>query len=86
MAGREHARIIITGASDGIGAEMARQLAGNPQSLQLTLAARNPESAGRGGNARPWGPGAGVPTDVSDEAACRALIERSVQQFGGWMC
>ncbi len=36
------ARIIITGASDGIGAEMARQLAQTHGSrLQLTLAARN---------------------------------------------
>jgi NAD(P)-dependent dehydrogenase (short-subunit alcohol dehydrogenase family) len=88
MAGREHARIIITGASDGIGAEMARQLAAVP-----AIAAADPGRAQSGGNCRPWRPmpgpwrpGAGVPTDVSDEAACRALIERSVQQFGGWMC
>jgi NAD(P)-dependent dehydrogenase (short-subunit alcohol dehydrogenase family) len=35
------------------------------------------------------GPGAqllAVPTDVSDEAACRALVAQSVQQFGGWTC
>jgi short-subunit dehydrogenase len=48
------ARIIITGASDGIGAEMARQLAQTHGSrLQLTLAARN------AGNLQPWQSNAG---------------------------
>ena len=79
-------RIIITGASDGIGAEMARQLAQTPQSrLQLTLAARNAanlETVAQQCRAL----GAQVliaPTDVSDQAQCRALIDAAVRQFGG---
>ena len=78
--------ILITGASDGIGAEMARQLAAqHQQSLQLTLAARNPDTL-QTVAAQCQAHGAQlltVPTDVSDEAACRALVARSVQQFGG---
>lgn len=79
-------RIVITGASDGIGAEMALQLARQyPQSLQLTLAARNLEAL-QAVAAQCQAQGAQVlvlPTDVSDQAACRALIERSAQHFGG---
>ena len=79
-------RIIITGASDGIGAEMARQLAQTHGSgLQLTLAARN---AGNllavAEQCRALGAQVlTVPTDVSEEAQCRALIDAAVQQFGG---
>lgn len=76
-------RIVITGASDGIGAEMARQLARQyPQSLQLTLAARNLEAL-QTVAAQCQALGAQVlvlPTDVSDQAACRALIARSAQR------
>lgn len=79
-------RIIITGASDGIGAEMASQLAhSHRDQLQITLAARNQEhlqAVARQCEAA----GAQVlvtPTDVSDEAQCRALIDQSVQHFGG---
>lgn len=79
-------RILITGASDGIGAEMARQLAAqHQQSLQLTLAARNPDNL-QTVAAQCQTQGAQVlvvPTDIADEAACRALVARSVQQFGG---
>ena len=80
------ARIIITGASDGIGAEMALQLAQTHQSrLQLTLAARNAgnllavaeQCRALGAQVQE------VPTDVSEEAQCRALIDAAVQQFGG---
>ena len=79
-------RIIITGASDGIGAEMALQLAQTHQSrLQLTLAARNAgnlqavaeQCRALGAQVQE------VPTDVSEEAQCRALIDAAVQQFGG---
>ena len=80
------ARIIITGASDGIGAEMARQLAQTHGSrLQLTLAARNAGNLQAvAEQCRALGAQVlEVPTDVSEEAQCRALIDAAVQQFGG---
>ena len=79
-------RIVITGTSDGIGAEMARQLAQTYQSqLQLTLAARNADNlqaVARLCEAH----GAQVlvqPTDVSVEAQCRTLIAEAVRRFDG---
>jgi short-subunit dehydrogenase len=77
--------IIITGSSDGIGAEMARQLArSGGAGLALVLAARNEamlqavatECAGYGCATLV------VPTDVAQEAQCRALIEATIAQFG----
>lgn len=77
--------VIITGASDGIGAELARQMAKEhgPQ-LSLVLAARNvtklQEVARR---CEQLGAKAMVrPTDVSIEADCRGLIADTVDQFG----
>ena len=79
-------RIVITGASDGIGAEMALQLAQTHQSqLQLTLAARNAgnlQAVARQCEAH----GTQVlvqPTDVSVEAQCRTLIAEAVRRFDG---
>lgn len=79
--------IIITGASDGIGAEMARQLAQrHGAEAGLVLAARNEallEEVAR--QCRSHGSEVFVvPTDVSDAAQCRALVERSVERFG-WL-
>ncbi|TAG75574.1 MAG: SDR family oxidoreductase [Burkholderiales bacterium] len=74
--------IIVTGASDGIGAELARQLAAFKP--KLVLAARRPEALNEVAKACE-AQGAQclvVPTDVSIEADCRALIERAVAQFG----
>lgn len=77
--------IIITGSSDGIGAEMARQLAKQfGAKLALVLAARNREMlqvvadqcAGHGSIVLV------VPTDVGVEAECRALVETCIQRFG----
>jgi short-subunit dehydrogenase len=75
--------IIVTGASDGIGAALALTLA--DQSTNLVLAARNEgklrdvarqcEDAG----ARTHVAG----TDVADRSACQALMERTVAAFGG---
>lgn len=75
--------IVITGASSGIGWELARQLAG--QGARLALAARQAEKLaelsmlcrGLGGEAL------AVPTDVSDEKQCQALIEKTVKTYGG---
>jgi short-subunit dehydrogenase len=74
--------VVITGASSGIGAEMARQLA--DQGAKLVLAARRAvqleavaaECRSRGGEALI------VPTDVTDEGKCRALIEAAVAHYG----
>ena len=74
--------LVITGASDGIGAELARQLAA--ERPKLVLAARSAEPLERVAAAcRARGAQAiAVPTDVADEAACRALIARAATEFG----
>ena len=74
--------VIVTGASAGIGKALALQLA--RQGAKLAIAARR---AGRleqvadeirllGGEALV------VPTDVSDEDQCKALVEKTVAEFG----
>ena len=77
--------IVITGASDGIGAEMARQLAKRyGAQLALVLAARDQarldqvasHCAAFGAHTLVW------PTDVSSEPACRALIAATVATYG----
>jgi short-subunit dehydrogenase len=74
--------IVITGASDGIGAEMARQLA--PRRVHLVLAARNAAKLEQVAAAC-TAAGAEVltvPTDVAQEADCRRLIEQAMARFG----
>lgn len=78
---------IITGASDGIGAEMARQLAQrHGAEAGLVLAARNATLLEEvASHCRSAGSEVLVaPTDVSDPAQCRRLIDRSVERFG-WL-
>jgi short-subunit dehydrogenase len=77
--------IIITGASDGIGAEIARQLARTHGSqAALVLAARNQQKLDAvAAQCRASGAQAEtVMTDVAQEAQCRALVGRAVQSFG----
>lgn len=79
--------LIITGASDGIGAEMARQLAQrHGADAGLVLAARNEQGLQDvAAECRRHGSEVLVaPTDVTDAAQCRTLIERSVARFG-WL-
>lgn len=74
--------VILTGASTGIGEAMAYELAG--QGACLALAARNVarlEEVAAACRAR-GGRALAVPTDVIDEAECRALIERAVAEYG----
>lgn len=74
--------VVITGASDGIGREVALQLA--DQGAWLALAARDAEKLeaaaadcrARGGRA------VAIPTDVGDAAQCRRLIDRTVRELG----
>jgi NAD(P)-dependent dehydrogenase (short-subunit alcohol dehydrogenase family) len=74
--------VIVTGASAGIGRSLALQLA--EQGASVALAARRAERLEQvaadcrrlGGQALP------VPTDVRDEAQCKALVEKTVAAFG----
>ncbi len=77
--------VVLTGATSGIGEEMAYRLAG--QGAWLTLAARNEERLeevayrcsilGREKRARVIA----VPTDVTDPEQCRALIEAAAEEY-----
>jgi short-subunit dehydrogenase len=73
---------IVTGASSGIGRALALQLAG--QGARVVLAARRAEllediaAACR----QAGGEALAVPTDVADEAQCKALVEKAVAAFG----
>jgi short-subunit dehydrogenase len=74
--------VILTGASTGIGEALAHELA--TQGGWLALAARNAEKLeivaadcrSRGGRALV------VPTDVTDESQCQALVEQTVSEYG----
>jgi short-subunit dehydrogenase len=74
--------VIITGASAGIGRELARQLAN--QGARVALAARRADRLDElakecrllGGEA------VAVPTDVGVEDECRCLVEKTVQTYG----
>ena len=76
--------IVITGSSDGIGAELARQLArAYGAQLGLCLAARNQamleqvaqQCRERGSDCLV------VPTDVADQEQCRQLIDKTMAHF-----
>ena len=74
--------VIITGASSGIGRELAFQLA--DQGAWLALASRNAgkledvshQCRQRGGRS------ICIPTDVADQAQCRNLVEATVSEYG----
>lgn len=77
--------IVITGASEGLGAEMARQLAAtHGNACALVLAARNAHAlAAVAAACEALGAQTlVVPTDVSVEPQCRALIDATVARFG----
>ena len=73
--------VVITGASSGIGRELAYQFA--EQGAWLSLAARNgerltavaKECQARGGKA------IAIVTDVSEQAQCAQLIQRTVENY-----
>jgi short-subunit dehydrogenase len=74
--------VILTGASRGIGAQLAYQLA--DQGARLALAARSishleavaEDCRKRGAKT------IAVPTDVTDEAQCQRLVEQTVSTYG----
>ena len=72
---------IVTGASEGIGAALARLLAA--EGARVVLAARSEEKlkalAARLGEDRTLV----VPTDVTEAAQVERLVSRTVEQFGG---
>ncbi len=74
--------VIITGASAGIGRDLALQLA--RQGAWLSLAARNTEKLEEvAEQCRQLGAKAlVVPTDVSEKEQCNRLIERTVKEYG----
>jgi len=74
--------IVITGASAGIGLEIARMLA--REGASLVLAARNPDLLAEAAEScRALGAKVvAIPTDVSDRDQCRELIEKTVAEFG----
>jgi short-subunit dehydrogenase len=73
--------VVVTGASQGIGKALCLELAAQRPKLVLAardetaLAAVAAECRARGAEALV------VPTDVSDEAACRNLVERTVDRY-----
>jgi NADP-dependent 3-hydroxy acid dehydrogenase YdfG len=70
---------VVTGASSGIGEATARLLA--QERCNVVLAARREDRLN--GLAAEIGEGAlAVPTDVTDPAACEALVSRAVGDFG----
>jgi short-subunit dehydrogenase len=77
--------IVITGASDGIGAEMARQLASSGGAgVALVLAARNRDALDSvaGACSALGAHTLVVPTDVAVQQQCRELIAQAVARFG----
>jgi short-subunit dehydrogenase len=74
--------VVITGASAGIGLEIARMLA--REGASLALAARNPALLGEAAEScRALGAKVlAVSTDVADREQCRELIEKTVTEFG----
>ncbi|MBI5275720.1 MAG: SDR family oxidoreductase [Burkholderiales bacterium] len=74
---------VITGASDGIGAEMARQLAATHKAQAgLVLAGRSADKLAAVAAACAPSPVLAIAMDVADEAQCRSLIAQAVDRFG----
>lgn len=75
--------IVITGASEGIGRALAERLAARGDNIVLAARGKQALEAAAAACEAAGGKALAVPTDVSDEGACRALIEQAVERFGG---
>lgn len=76
-------RIIITGASTGIGAALAVDL--SQYKCKLVVAARSREALEEVAQhcRRNGSDCIVVPTDITEQADCKALVDRTVDAFGG---
>ena len=75
--------VVITGASSGIGRELAYRLAA--QGARLSLAARDAAAleAVREKSEALGGQAIIVPTDVAEQVQCESLMRKTVEQFKG---
>jgi short-subunit dehydrogenase len=78
----ENQSVIITGASSGIGWELAKQL--STQGAQLALAARRGDKLEELANLcrKTGGQALVIPTDVTDPIQCQMLIEKTAGTYG----
>lgn len=74
----QHKIVIVTGASTGIGAALARELA--RRGAKVVLAARNEDKLRE--VARDCPDSLVVPTDVTQANSCTALVEKTIAHFG----
>ncbi|HVG59650.1 MAG TPA: SDR family oxidoreductase [Hyalangium sp.] len=83
MASMQGKTVVITGASSGIGEELAVVLAS--RGANLVLAARREEELARVAKRceQAGGRALSVPTDVSEQEPCRRMVDRAVEAFGG---
>lgn len=74
---------IITGAGSGIGAATARQLAARGWRIVVNYRAnREPAEAVAAECRQAGGEAVAVQADVSDDAACKALVQAALDKFG----
>jgi NAD(P)-dependent dehydrogenase (short-subunit alcohol dehydrogenase family) len=76
--------VLITGASSGIGAAVARVLAQQYLGIRLVLAARNPEKleAVATDCSKAGADVLVVPTDLSETASVEALASKAIEKYG----
>ncbi len=82
--GLDGKRAIVTGGSRGIGRAVARGLA--LEGVDVVIAARDPEALELAAKELAQETGrrvVAIPTDTGDEDAVRALVQRTVDEFGG---